>query len=120
MPYKDKEARRAALRRWYLKHRDEQMARVKKHSRKIRLEIQAHKEQTPCADCGKQYPHYVMDFDHVRGEKVGNVADMINRNCSGGVWQEIEKCELVCANCHRCRTHSRRQQTDLADAADRG
>ena len=24
----------------------------------------------PCSDCGNRYPSYVMDFDHVRGEKL--------------------------------------------------
>jgi hypothetical protein len=108
MPYKDREDRLAANRRWYAAHRKDQMTRVKKQGRKIRTAVQQYKEKTPCADCGKCFPHYVMDFDHVRGEKIGNVADIINRNCSGGVWDEIAKCELVCANCHRFRTHARR------------
>jgi hypothetical protein len=31
----------------------------------------------PCHDCGKRYLYYVMDFDHVRGEKTGNVSMML-------------------------------------------
>jgi hypothetical protein len=110
MPSKDPEKRREAVRRWYLNHRDEQIRRVKKTSQKIREQVYAYKAARPCTDCGVQYPHYVMEFDHVRGEKLANVADMINRNCTLKVWQEIEKCELVCANCHRCRTHARKNK----------
>jgi hypothetical protein len=110
MPYKDPQKKREALQRWYQKHKHEQMARVKAASKKIRESVYAYKAERPCTDCGRHYPHYVMEFDHVRGEKLANVADMINKNTSGGVWKEIEKCELVCANCHRCRTHDRRQQ----------
>lgn len=66
------------------------------------------KESTPCADCGEKYPYYVMDFDHIQGEKFANVSVLRNSGVSKKVWQEIEKCEIVCANCHRQRTHQRR------------
>jgi len=62
-----------------------------------------------CKDCGKVYPAYVMDFDHKDGKiKVGNIASMITRNLSlKRIQKEIEKCDIVCANCHRIRTHNR-------------
>lgn len=110
MPSKDPDKRRDATKRWYQNHKQEHIARVKETSRKIRESVYEYKAARPCTDCGLHYPHYVMEFDHVRGEKTANVADMINRNCTRKVWEEIEKCELVCANCHRCRTHARRQQ----------
>lgn len=62
----------------------------------------------PCKDCGKSYPYYVMDFDHVRGEKRKNLGAVY-------IWKretleaEIAKCDLVCSNCHRIRTHLRSQ-----------
>jgi hypothetical protein len=31
--------------------------------------IRALKEATPCADCGQRYSYWIMQFDHVRGEK---------------------------------------------------
>lgn len=107
MPYKDPEKRKAAVRRWYLRHKDEQISRVKATAKKIRESVYAYKSATPCMDCGQQYPHYVMEFDHVRGEKVANVANIVHRNMTQQVWKEIEKCDLVCANCHRCRTFDR-------------
>lgn len=111
MPSKDPEKRRAAVRRWYARHRDEQISRVRKRSQHLREEVQKYKSNTPCVDCRTVYPHYVMDFDHVRGEKLANVADITNTNHSRKkVWDEIAKCDLVCANCHRVRTHVRREQ----------
>lgn len=111
MPYKDPAKRREALKRWYEGHKQEQIRRVKDNSKKNRQSVYDYKEATPCTDCGGYYPHYVMEFDHVRGEKEGHVANMVNRNFSNRkVWAEIEKCELVCANCHRCRTHARLKQ----------
>ena len=58
-------------------------------------------------DCGQFYPGYVLDMDHVRGPKEGNVATLANAAISLDRLQaEIEKCDVVCANCHRIRTHS--------------
>ena len=67
------------------------------------LVIQA--KSKPCADCGKSYPSYVMDFDHGEGDKVGNVGSMKHRVSLTRLQEEIDKCEVVCANCHRERTH---------------
>lgn len=61
----------------------------------------------PCADCGKRYPYYVMDFDHVRGRKVNKVSGMVTYNTEK-LRAEIRKCDVVCANCHRARTWRRR------------
>jgi hypothetical protein len=70
--------------------------------------FRALKERTPCTDCGRCYPYYVMDFDHVKPGKSGEVGDMISTGVSWGeIIEEIALCELVCANCHRERTHQR-------------
>lgn len=61
-------------------------------------------KSVPCADCGVQYPPYVMDFDHVRGVKKFDISKMISRKMVS-VLEEIEKCDVVCSNCHRMRTH---------------
>jgi hypothetical protein len=66
------------------------------------------KEAFPCADCGKYYPYYVMDFDHVIKGKVNDVNYMIKARYSiDSVMDELAKCEIVCANCHRIRTYDR-------------
>jgi hypothetical protein len=62
----------------------------------------------PCADCRASYPYYVMDFDHVRGEKSFNIsASSRLLHPFAEVVAEIEKCDVVCSNCHRERTHQR-------------
>ena len=62
----------------------------------------------PCADCGIEWPHFVMDFDHCRGRKEFNIAD---GSCKplAKLLSEIKKCDVVCAICHRFRTHKRQQ-----------
>jgi len=63
-------------------------------------------KDTPCKDCGGRFPPVCMDFDHVRGEKLFQLAEGFCRSAAD-VADEIAKCEVVCANCHRIRTHSR-------------
>ena len=55
-----------------------------------------------------------LDFDHISGQKSAN----ISRLARGAGWtqllDEIDKCEVVCANCHRVRTAERRPILALA------
>lgn len=63
-------------------------------------------KEVPCADCGNSYPYYVMDFDHLRDKEfqIGTRGRRVGREA---LLKEIDKCEVVCANCHRVRTHFR-------------
>lgn len=66
-------------------------------------------KDVPCADCGKRFPSVAMDFDHLGG-KTKSIATMV-----GGAYkldlilEEIKRCEIVCACCHRIRTEKRKQ-----------
>lgn len=59
----------------------------------------------PCSDCGETDP-LVLEFDHLRDKRFEVTNQFASRN-----WQEIldeiAKCEVVCANCHRRRTARR-------------
>jgi hypothetical protein len=56
-------------------------------------------------DCKKKYPPYVMDFDHRdRSEKAFEVGRGLYVSIKR-LLIEIAKCDVVCANCHRERTH---------------
>lgn len=66
-------------------------------------------KKVPCVDCGGQFPACAMDFDHVVGVKKKDVSRLIDSHHSlETVLAEVDKCELVCANCHRVRTENRR------------
>ena len=67
--------------------------------------ITDYKKDKPCTDCGKVYPHWIMQFDHLR-DKVKGVSIMANNGQSiDTIKDEIAKCELVCANCHSNRSY---------------
>ena len=65
-------------------------------------------KSVPCVDCENSYPYYVMDMDHVRGVKQFQLSVAANkRKALPTIQEEIAKCDVVCANCHRERTFSR-------------
>jgi hypothetical protein len=59
----------------------------------------------PCSDCGIKYEYFAMDFDHI-GEKLMLMAHA-RKSGKQKILAEIEKCDVVCAVCHRYRTQSR-------------
>jgi len=72
--------------------------------------IRTEKEKSPCTDCGVIYHYSQMDFDHVDGKKKHSLARYANSSVSlKTIKDEIKKCEVVCANCHRYRTWLRAQ-----------
>jgi hypothetical protein len=64
------------------------------------------KSERPCYDCGGMFPPEGMDFDHVSGTKLFSMNSAVSRSWDE-VRLEIDKCQLVCAVCHRTRTKKR-------------
>ncbi len=65
-------------------------------------------KQQPCADCGLRFPACVMDFDHRDpATKRYTISRMIGRAGNARIMAEVDKCDIVCANCHRDRTFMR-------------
>jgi hypothetical protein len=73
--------------------------------------IVGYKTNKPCMDCGVIYPPYVLDFDHL-GDKLFNLSSQTHYTSLERIQKEIAKCDLVCSNCHRIRTHNRRNKID--------
>lgn len=98
---------------YYANNHDRQLTLAIKRRHKAYLEKRSYLNKVkdkPCMDCGTKYPFYVMDFDHKKGErKINDVAYMVTRNWSlQKIKEEIIKCDVVCANCHRIRTYKPR------------
>ena len=87
------------------------MSQVKERAiNKAKAYVSDYLSKHHCVDCGEADPD-VLDFDHVRGEKVCDVSHMVQ--CGFRLWRivdEIEKCEVRCANDHRRITAKRRRE----------
>lgn len=81
--------------------------RDKNREKRLREILNTIKAQ-PCQDCKIQYPTYVMDFDHRDPTtKLFNVGHVSRAGSVKKLLEEVAKCDLVCSNCHRIRTHNR-------------
>ena len=65
----------------------------------------------PCNECGESYQPWQMDFDHVDPTtKTANIAQMLNHSRKR-IDDEIAKCVLLCAKCHRIKSKDNWQPT---------
>jgi ABC-type Zn2+ transport system substrate-binding protein/surface adhesin len=94
------------LKQHYQDNKQQYLENISKRKKEIQVFIRDQKNK-PCYDCKKNYPYYVMDFDH-RENKEFNLNGAWKRYSIDKIKQEISKCDLVCANCHRERTWQRR------------
>lgn len=94
-------------RKWYLANQEKQRLKIAANKNKLKLWIASFKNQ-PCHDCKQSYPYYVMDFDHRPDEiKLFNISGSFLTKRKAQIIEEMAKCDIVCANCHRQRTFMR-------------
>jgi hypothetical protein len=113
MPVKDPERLKELKHLWYQRNKEVIRSRKKHRLSIVRDFVIKHKEDNPtCVDCKIDYPPYALDFDHLPG-----FTKKFALSCSGtkgrkieSIKEEIDKCELVCSNCHRHRTYLRRNE----------
>src|SRR5262249_12655903 len=89
-----------------------QKARDWRKSRRIELRtiVWEYFNTHPCIDCGESDP-VVLEFDHVSKKKEAEVAVLVHKAVSiETLMEEIAKCEVRCANCHR-RRHAKERRT---------
>lgn len=94
-------------RKYYLANKQRHIARAEKSKRRIALErtryLLDYFKSHPCADCGETDP-IVLEFDHTDpSTKSFNIGTMLAKRAWASVLAEIDKCDVVCANCHRRR-----------------
>ena len=115
MPYKDEEKQKIAQAMWYQNNKQRLSNAQRLRRTKTRQFILDYKiENSTCKDCGISYAPHVLDFDHLdSASKKFNLAESAANNRSyDEIKEEIGKCEIVCANCHRHRTFMRRFDGD--------
>lgn len=105
MAIKDKEKLRRYRQDWYKKNKAKRLAAQNKRRLATVAWINTIKS-SPCTDCGKSFPTCCMQFDHIGDNKLYDIASMTSC-ATAKILEEIEKCELVCANCHAIRTNNR-------------
>lgn len=111
MPSNSKEYQKQYIRTHYEANKEYYKQKARERKVKIspirRAILSRYKLMKGCVDCGYKENPYALDFDHVRGVKSFNISSSI---ISCGSWKKIKeevfKCEVRCANCHRIKTFS--------------
>lgn len=83
-----------------------QRRRTRKNSQAVRRIVAGYKTRTGCVDCGYNAHACALDFDHVSDDKfkaISRIRSLVR------IHDEMQKCEVVCANCHRVRTLNRQR-----------
>lgn len=62
------------------------------------------KTERGCTMCGYNTHSAALDFNHIRGDKAFSVSQD-PKVAMHKLLAEIDKCEILCANCHRVHTY---------------
>ena len=100
MPYKDKEKQAASQKKYYLKNKEKYTNACRKRRKNYQDWILEIKQSLECSECPEKHPA-VLDFHHV-DEKENSICNMVSSRVPKKIiLAEIEKCIVLCANCHR-------------------
>lgn len=99
---------RECFKAYFRKRGTKHLGQVRKSVQRRRLRARTYVlgvlQRSRCVDCG-DHRLVVLDFDHVRGVKAAVISRLVYAGASiDKIQREIDKCEVVCANCHRRRT----------------
>ena len=109
---KGKLCQRAYHRLYYRRNRSRFIAKNRRNKNRQRGRLRAilwDVKQRSCQDCGGSFHPWVMELDHRDGTiKEAAVSNLVSKGCTDArLLEEIGKCDVVCANCHRMRTYNR-------------
>lgn len=90
---------REANARWRRANPEASRAIAVRHAQRLKAVIDDAKS-VPCAACGNKFPPAAMDFHHRNAaEKSFNIGSF--RGSAARLAEEIAKCDVLCACCHR-------------------
>lgn len=121
MPYKDREKYRAYQReykrRWIRENKQRHIEYVRNREGKMQEWFLEYRKNQACEICGENHPA-CLDFHHVNpAEKKFEVSARRNRPSMKALIEEIAKCRVLCANCHRKEHWKQREQARINEKA---
>lgn len=103
------QARREYQRQWHLKNRERRLQEQKERQQAYYQWFRDYKSTLKCCRCGFSHPA-ALDFHHRdQSQKETEINRMVaNKMSKEKVLAEAEKCDVLCANCHRIEHWGRR------------
>jgi len=109
----DVEERRAYNRAWYARNKEKSRAKVKKYKQRVVTWFREFKRGLAGSVCGENHPA-TLDFHHRDPSRKDFLPSYFCYQGwrQGRLLEEIAKCDVLCANCHRKRHWQLRQQAN--------
>jgi len=96
-------------------HKKPKLDKERARRAKAGTHLLAYLKTHPCVQCGESDP-IVLDFDHVRDVKHYSVTYMVSHQFGlKSIQAEMDKCQILCANCHRRKTAKEQNGSRLRD-----
>ena len=117
MPYKDPEVRKQKSKEYSKKYYEaNKKVIIKKglvRKKALRVLWANFKATLSCQHCGETHPA-TFDFHHIKKDPTNKkVFELLRNQDYNGAREEIKKCILLCANCHRKHHHEERKNPAL-------
>jgi len=112
MPYKDESVRKKKHKEYSRKHYEANKVKIQAKTKSTKAKEKAKwylfKATLKCTNCG--FSHVAaMDFHHEDpSTKIDSVHRLINNGQFTLAYEEMKKCIVLCANCHRIHHHDER------------
>lgn len=105
MPFKNPEEKKSYQKKyhleWYKKNKSVRYKQIKDREKNIRDKFTKFKLSKYCVRCGENTP-VSLDFHHIKENKRKNISYMVSNGFGwDSLTKEMEKCIVLCSNCHR-------------------
>jgi NADPH-dependent glutamate synthase beta subunit-like oxidoreductase len=117
MPYKDESVRKSKHKEYSRKHYEanysQRREELNARRQQLKTEWLEYKATLKCTKCG--FDHVAaLDFHHEDpSQKEYNVNRLVSDGRFKKAYKEIEKCIVLCANCHRIHHHQEKKNPAL-------
>lgn len=102
MPYKNSEKQKKCQHEYYLKNKEKYKENTRRRRKEYKEWFLNVRRSLKCERCEEDHPG-VLDFHHRDPEEKENTVSVLSTQLypKEKILAEIEKCEVLCANCHR-------------------
>ena len=109
---KDPEKRKQSQRDHYYRNKDRYLKRNRERKKKLKKLWLEFKSSLSCEMCGENHIS-TLDFHHIEKHPDNRPVNKLVSNYNfKEAYEEIKKCAVLCANCHRKHHHNRRAKKE--------
>lgn len=98
---------------WYQENKKKKQQQLNQRLRQRKRDVVEHFGNR-CNDCGQSFPPFVYEFHHLDPTQKDVNPSAAMRRSEKNMWKELDKCIMVCSNCHKIRHWGESEDRDEA------